>query len=292
MSNMDPDSLDAQIRKLYADLSATDRKLADVVIAHNKDLLGYTATELAHLAGVSKASAARFFRRLGYEDFNTFRKHIRLRVSRQSPLLRMDRSRAQKTALAQLEKHVQHDLSILSGLVDGFTDEVLNGAVGLLAQARRVCVVGYRNSYVTAFYASALLSQVRPDVCLLNEVAGREAELLAECSNTDVLVTVDFRRRASRLLPMVATARRTGVPVLLMTDTYMSALSAQADVVLHCPHHDVQMFDSYVSAISLVNYLATAVAAKTRKHTRVRMAKIESLHDALGDLEGDSQFSR
>ena len=50
-----------RIQDQYGALSGVERKLADVVLAREKDLLAYSATELAALAGVSKASTARFF---------------------------------------------------------------------------------------------------------------------------------------------------------------------------------------------------------------------------------------
>ena len=54
-------SLRERIQAQYDALSLVERKLADVVLAHEKDALAYSATELAALAGVSKASSARFF---------------------------------------------------------------------------------------------------------------------------------------------------------------------------------------------------------------------------------------
>ena len=60
-------------------------------------------------------------------------------------------------------------------------------------------MVGYRNGYMAASYARALLSQVRCEVHLLNEGAGEDAELLAEIQPDDVLLAMDFRRRTRRL---------------------------------------------------------------------------------------------
>ncbi|MFZ2328619.1 MAG: MurR/RpiR family transcriptional regulator, partial [Rhodoferax sp.] len=75
-----------RIHAQHASLSVADRKLADVVLAHEKDLLAYSATELAALAGVSKASTARFFKRLGFADFQAFRAHQRKGAPQPSPL--------------------------------------------------------------------------------------------------------------------------------------------------------------------------------------------------------------
>ncbi|MEO6319274.1 MAG: MurR/RpiR family transcriptional regulator [Polaromonas sp.] len=281
-------SLDARLLKSYDQLSGTDRRLADVLIANKKDLLGYSATELAGLAGASKASAARFFRRLGYAGFSDFRQHLRAQVSQQSPLARIGRTTARQPERVRLQAHVQDDVVRLNSLLDGLTQEVLENALGLLIQSRRVWIVGYRNGCMTAFYASALLSQLRPDVNLLNELSGREAEFLADLNDKDVLLAVDFRRRTSRLPGIVAAARSAGTRVLLLTDTPISALASQAAVILHCPNQTEQVFDSYVSAVSLVNYLATAMAARLPKQARARMSRIEGLHAALADLETDS----
>lgn len=284
----DNESLDARLLKSYEQLSGTERRLADVLIANKKDLLAYSATELAGLAGASKASAARFFQRLGYAGFSDFRQQVRAQVSQQSPLARIGRVPARQPAHVRLQTHVQDDVARLNSLLDGLTQEVLETALGLLIQARRVWIVGYRNGCMTAFYASALLSQLRPDVSLLNELSGREAEFLADLNDKDLLLAVDFRRRTSRLPRIVAAARSAGTRVLLLTDTPISALASQAAAILHCPNQTEQVFDSYVSAVSLMNYLATAMAARLPKQARARMSRIEGLHAALADLETDS----
>jgi DNA-binding MurR/RpiR family transcriptional regulator len=280
--------LDVRLLKVYEQLSVTDRRLADVVTANKKDLLAYSATELAALAGASKASAARFFRRLGYAGFSDFRQHVRAQVSQQSPLARIGRTPARQSASARLQAHVQGDVARLNSLLDSLAPDGLAQALDLLVRARRVWIVGYRNGCMTAFYASALLSQVRHDVNLLNELSGREAEFLADLNDKDLLLAVDFRRRTSRLPRIVAAARSSGARVLLLTDTPLSALAGQAAAVLHCPSQTEQVFDSYVSAVSLMNYLATSMAARTPKQTHARMSRIEQLHAALGDLETDS----
>ncbi|MGY2492687.1 MurR/RpiR family transcriptional regulator [Cupriavidus sp. CP313] len=287
------DALEAQIIQCYGEFSGTDKKLADVLLSRKSELLGYSATELADLASVSKASAARFFRRLGYADFGAFRQALRDQRASQSPLAKMDRAatpRGARTgaalpALAGLEAHVQLDAHRLATLPEQLSERVLDTTLRELADARRVWVVGYRNSFMLAFYANALLSQVRPEVYLLNEQAGKDAELIAEIDSKDVLVAVDFRRRARRLAPIVTLAAEAGAKIILLSDAPVSALTTHATAVLRCSHHGDQVFDSYVAATSLVNYLATAMARRAHKRTRARMARVERAHDLLDDLD-------
>lgn len=281
-----PLPLEQRIRQVYEQLSAAERRIADVVLTHQQALLGYSATELAAMAGTSKASAARFFRRVGFAGFDEFRKQVRAHQAQTSPLARMDQVRRRDTARAQLQAHARNDARRLEAWAAGVSDEALDGAIALLARARRVWVLGYRHSHVTALYAQALLSQVRAGVRLLNEAAGRETELLADLGDKDVLLAVDFRRRSRRLRPLVEAVRAAGARVLLLSDAPIPDLAAQADTVLCCtPGAEEGLFDSYVCAVSLVNYLATAVAAQTKRPAQERLARIERLHTALGDLE-------
>ncbi|WP_454743747.1 MurR/RpiR family transcriptional regulator [Cupriavidus necator] len=231
------DALEAQINQCYGDFSGTDKKLADVLLSRKSELLGYSATELADLASVSKASAARFFRRLGYADFGAFRQALRDQRASQSPLAKMDRAatpRGARTgaalpAIARLQAHVQLDAHRLAALPEQIGERVLDTTLRELADARRVWVVGYRNSFMLAFYANALLSQVRPEVYLLNEQAGKDAELIAEIDSKDVLFAVDFRRRARRLAPIITLAAEAGAKIILLSD----AAGLRADHARH-----------------------------------------------------------
>ena len=283
---MTDDPLAHKLRQHYGDMSAADRKLADVLLRQNASAMGYTATELAQLAGVSKASAARFFKRLGFADFQAFRAELRRGASGQSPLHRMQRGTKRAGQSVSFAQHIEADVANLATLRDATNQAALDTCASWLAKARQVLVVGYRNSYATAFYAAAILSQVRPSVQLLNEVSGRQAELLADCDKRDLLLVADFRRRASRLLPLVSAARATGMRIAVLTDTPLSDLTAQASVVLHCPHAETQMLDSYVGAISIVNFLTAAATARMQQSARTRMKRIEDLHQTLGDLAG------
>ena len=271
-----------RIQAQYDSLSTVDRKLADVVLERENDVLTYSATELAALAGVSKASSARFFRRLGFTGFQAFRQHLRDGVHPPSALYRMDR---QGTRGGPLQQHIEQDAQRLQALADDVTDPLLQAAAKLLVDARRVWVVGYRNGYMAAFYARALLSQVRSQVYLLNEGAGEDAELLAQIQPHDVLLAMDFRRRTRRLSEVVSIARDAGAALVLVSDARVSALAARAQALFICPPQGEPIFDSYVSAISLINYLATAALAQAPNKARARMARIERVHAQLADLE-------
>lgn len=277
-----PDNLRDLIQGQYDQLSPVDRKMADAVLAREHDVLAYSATELAALASVSKASAARFFRRLGFADYQAFRLHLRGEGTSPSPLARLAQRGGQPSPLMQ---HLAREAQHLQALSNGISDEAVQSAVRLLLGARRVWVVGYRNGYMVAFYARALLSQVRGGVALLNDGSGEDAERLADIQRGDVLLAMDFRRRTRRVSQVAAIAAQAGAALVLVTDARVSALAGRAQVVFTCPPQEEPVFDSYTAAISLIHFLAGAALGAAAKKAKDRMARIEQTHTQLDDLE-------
>ncbi len=72
--------------------------------------------------------------------------------------------------------------------------------------------------------------------------------------------------------------------MLYVTDLPGTAGSLRADWTLTCHCRGASMLDSYVAAISLLNFLVTQVASELGDAARQRMAQIEHLHGELGDL--------
>ena len=281
-----PLSLESRLRRIYGDLSAAERKLADVLLQRQSQVLGYTATELATLAGTSKSSAARFFRRVGFADFEDFRQQMRSYQAEQSPLSRMGQAQRKDSLALRFQNHLRNDAQRLEAWAAAPADTHLVAALALLTKARKVWVLGYRHSQVTALYAQALLAQVRADVQSLNGVAGREADVLACAGSKDLLLAVDFRRRSAHLPRVVAAAKSQQMKVLLITDAPLSALAMQADVALRCGALAPDgLFDSYVCSMSLMNFLAAALVDQGQRAAHARLERIEHLHQVLGDLE-------
>ena len=278
-------TIEQLIRSRYDELSPSDRKLSDVIVARQKDLVAYSATELAQLAGVSKASAARYFKRLGYQDFNGFRAAARARFSSESPLLNLERATKSGVRPSGFGAHVEADARNLAETLERVSGADMGRALALLKKAKRLWVAGYRNGYATAFYAHALFSHAKADVILINEAAGKSAEVLADLGPGDVLFAIDFRRRTRVLPRVVEVARDAGASVVLLTYAPLSDLAARTNVVLTCPTQGSAIFDSYVAAMSIVNYLGTELVTDARASSRKRMQRIERIHALLDDLD-------
>ncbi len=278
-------SLRELILESYDELLPSERKLADVVMQYQTNLASYSATELAQFAGVSKATAARFFRRLGYESFSQFRSDIRANPPAESPLFKLEDVAKLDGNGSGLERHFSIDAQNLATTLQNLSHDDIKAAVAVLRGAQRIWVVGYRNGYATAFYAHVLFSHAKPNVFLLNDAAAKIADLMADVGEKDVFFVVDFRRRIKLLGQIVGVAREAGAKIVLLTYSPVSALARPGDVILGCVTAGSAVFDSYAAPTSIVNYLGASLVAEMRPHARKRMESIERIHEVLADLE-------
>lgn len=279
-------TIQESITAAYDQLPPGERRLADTILARLNHLASYSATELAAAAGVSKATAARFFRRVGYQSFGHARRNARAEAHLASPLYALAGVNPKERSVDVLSRHVAADLRNLSETFKSQNVAALAQTVKLLAQAPMVRVVGMRNGHFVAAYAAYLLAQLREEVATLSGAALTLAEDLVALGRGDVLLVVDFRRRSALLQGIVDAARLANVRLVFIAGPGLPALSRSGDVVLHCLTDGASIFDSYVAAVSLVNYLCAAVAKELGKKSRKRLAAIETLHTALGDIRG------
>ncbi len=277
-------TIQESITAAYEQLPPGEKRLADTILSRLNNLASYSATELAEDAGVSKATAARFFRRVGYQSFGHVRRQARAEAHLASPLYALAGVNPKERSADALSRHVAADIRNLSETFRQPNVAALAQAVKLLAQAPRVRVIGMRNGHFVAAYVAYLLAQLREEVICLPGAAMTLAEELAALGRGDVLLVIDFRRRSALLQTVVEAARREGVQLVFIASPGMPSLSRPGDVVMHCLTDGASIFDSYVAAVSVANYLCAAVAKELGKKSHKRLATIETLHATLGDI--------
>jgi len=274
------DGVDVRIAALFDDLTESEKRLAEVVLEAAGDLSAFTAGELAARADVSAATAARFFRRLGYESYGDLRRSVRGARAWGSPLYELSSTERP----ADFARHIAQDIENLQRLAAELPAAALADAIDLLASAKRLHVIGFRNSAVLAAYARNLLAHVKPDVRLLPLAGQTLAEDLVGLGPEDVLVVFGFRRRPPSLREMMAAVRDSGVRILLVTDASAARTAHLAHVTLRCPNQGASLFDSYVAPMSLIGHLASALGVAMGEAAENRLAMIERFHQRLEPL--------
>ena len=266
----------------YGELSPQEQRAADFILDHMSDLAVYNASELARLSGVSKATVSRLFRRLGFQDSAEVRDHARALRSLGAPLGGPGASAGTPSRLAA---HAEAEHDNLRRLLLTLEDGRLDAAARLLQSAQNVVIVGLRNSYPLALHLRQQLVQARDHVRLAPLPGQSLGEELAGLGPRDVVVLMGFRRRVAGFGDLVAAIRRRDVPLVLIADSSARKYSDQATHWLECPVDSVSAFDSYATAMSLVNLLATGAMGAQVRESRTRIATITSVYEDLEELE-------
>ena len=128
-------SLEARIYAVYADLPPSEKRLADVLLLHQRDLPSYTAGELASKANVSKATAARLIRSLGYSTYPEAKRQIRMDQHWGSALAELPGLAAVPADEITLARTVQVDLENIRATAETIPEETLSRLVDALVAA-------------------------------------------------------------------------------------------------------------------------------------------------------------
>lgn len=274
--------IDERLRSHFDALSPQERRVAAFIFDHLDDLISYNSAELSRLCGVSKATVSRLFRRLGYPSYREMRDE--LRTLRQSGMpLADNRDAVQGNTL--LARHYKQEMANLTLWVNQIDPVQFGAVIAALQQAQRVCLIGLRNSYPLALHLRQQLLQVRPQVCLLAQPGQTLAEELADLSPQDVVIVAAFRRRPRLIPSLLRQLQEKQVPVLLLCEPQAHRLQPLATWTLSAPLDSVSAFDSYASAMGLVNLLSNALLHEMLQDGRQRIHHIADLYQRLDELE-------
>jgi DNA-binding MurR/RpiR family transcriptional regulator len=287
----EPLTLEARIQAHYEELPPAERRLGDLLLSFPGDIATYSAGELAEAAGTSRAAASRFFQRLGYKDFNEVRLQVREARRWGSPVYlsegRLEDANGEGKSLASqaVAEHLRQETHNLTRTLEAIRPDLLRELVDAIGEARRVHVVGFRNSRMLALYLQRQLLLLRSDVSLIPQSGQTLGEDLVDVQEGDVLVMVGMRRRVGAVTRIMEIAREQGARTLLITDPSATQTARLANWTLTCEVRSPSLLDSYAAAMSVLNLLCTLLIQRSMKTGFERLRRIEGLHEELDELD-------
>ncbi len=258
-----------RISSSWADLSPQEQRAAEFMRDHIADLAIYNATEVAGLSGVSKATVSRLYRRLGFESAEQLRDHVR--ALRGAP-------RA-SSAPARFDDYLDREIANLRAALVGLS---VDAPAALIAGARRVVILGFRNSYPLALHLRQQLAQARDGVDLAPLPGQSIGEELASLTAADAVVVIGFRRRPAAFRALIGVLN--GIPTVLVTDPTGRRYAGEVAHLVEVPIESAIAFDSYAAANSVIGLLASAVLARSPGGA-ARVEAISARYATLDELE-------
>ncbi|MFC4224094.1 MurR/RpiR family transcriptional regulator [Lysinibacter cavernae] len=267
------------IKRSLATLSATERKVAESVLAEPGVVVENTVTELAERCGVSSATVARFCQTLGFSGYRQFRLEVATTLSREQA----ERNRFEivddeidpSDGIEDvISKVLYHEVLAIEQTMRGLDRPSVEQASKALVHANRIEVCGFGASGITAHDLHQKLSRIgrpssySPDVHFVLP----SASLLGK---GDVLVAFSHSGATAETLSVAEVAASAGATVVVVTNSPASYLARAAGVLL-------------ITQARESRYRSGAMASRTAQHavvdvlfTRVTQALFDESSESL-----------
>lgn len=267
----------------YDDMPRGERKLADVLLEDVDMVRHATAGELADRAGVSKATAARLFSRLGYTGFRAAQREVRAgSASAPSGGTGGSVPASGSTLSAFLDAEVRQMVRTFQHLR---SDEV-ETAVRLLRDGEKLWVVGFGDDYALAHFARAQFIKLRSDIRMIPIAGFPIPEEFSSITANDTVLALGVGRRTNMLRNVIGSAARAGANVILVTNTVSAGDRSVASVILRGRSGGVSPLGSMTATFAIVTYLCAQLAQRIGEKAADRMRVIEAINEEWGDGSG------
>ena len=253
------------------ELTPTDRRIAEAVLAEPTLLAFGTVSDLASRVGTSRPSIVRFANKLGFQGYTLLQQHVRSGLSRQlsrpSERIRQDDNTAPPVR------------DLINGGISSVLDAFEDGRVADLAEpivsAENVWILSGETSQAGAHALYSGLAMVRPRVRALEEHSfGTD---LSDAGPQDVAVVFDFLRYRRQVIATARVFANAGVSIVAITDSPLSPLAELADTWCQIEVPAVGPFDSSAPIVLMCDLLVARVAQELGNDAKNRIDRIEAL---------------
>jgi DNA-binding MurR/RpiR family transcriptional regulator len=267
------------IRRETANLTASERKIANAVLADYPFGALQTIQELAERTGVSAPSITRFVSKIGFAGYQEFQRQLigELREGSRSPL---DLKATEKLGAGDfVADYARRAAALLGDMARSVSQQQFDGIAQLLSDpTRAIFLLGGRISDGIARLLSQHLRQIRPRIHHLPPNQEDWPDQMLSMRKQDVVVLFDFRRYQpdlARLAERIALKRHP--TIVLFTDKWLSPIARHADHVVALPIENDTAWDTAICAVAFIEALIVKVSQADWPATRGRIETWDTL---------------
>jgi len=259
------------VAAVSSELTPTQRRIAEAVLAEPTLLAFGTVSDLADRVGTSRPSIVRFANKLGFDGYTRLQQHVRSdlshRLSRPKERIRRD------------DKTAPPVRDVINGAISSVLDVLAAGQIAEIAEpvvrAEKVWILSGETSQAGAHALHSGLSMVRPGVRGLEEhTFGTD---LSDAGPEDVAVVFDFFRYRRQVITAARAFVNAGVTIVAFTDSPLSPIAELADSWCQIEVPAVGPFDSSTPVVFMCELLVARVAQRLQDDATNRIDRIETL---------------
>ena len=275
-----------RIQEKQARLTSGEKKIAKTILENQDIIETHTATEIANLSGVSKATAARFFRTLGYADFEEVRLQAREERNQKQPYRQTIVSETAVSLGRSIGDHLELELQNLTRSFEELSSYKLMETIDIIASAPSVWFLGFGAEDGVARTGRAMFSRLRHGVHYISGVGQDWSSDLATVGPRDVLILLTLDTRPKVMRPIINYARTSRMRVVTLTDhSYEKQAARFSDVVLPCHVASYGLLPTHATLLSMLRLMGIAYAGKNPESVKQRADTLDAIVEELDIME-------
>ncbi len=268
------DDLRLRVAALAEGFTPRLRDAARYAIEHPNDIALNAVAAVSARSGIAASAFIRMAQALGFTGYGELQRLFQQPLQQAAPPSWRERVRHYggeqaiddaSDPAAVLRAFSQANALSLEHLRDDAAALPLAEAIRRIRRARHVFVLGLRRSYAVASYLAYALARVGRPSIQLTGLGGAVAEQARAAGPRDLLVAISFPPYAADTLRVCEQVRAAGGQRLAITDTVLSPVAHEADLVLQVNDAELLGFRSLTSAMCLAQTLAMGVAFADRR---------------------------
>lgn len=270
-------------------LSKSERKVAEVILAAPQTAIHSSIATLAKMADVSEPTVNRFCRRLETKGFPDFKLHLAQSLANGTPYVNrnVEESDSVDAYTSKIFESAMAGLDMAKNHLDMAT---INRAVDLLTQAKKISFFGLGASAAVAHDAMNKFFRFNIPVVYFDDIVMQRMSCM-NSNEGDVVVLISHTGRTKSLVEMAHLARENDATVIAITSLGTPlAQEANLALLLDVPEDtDVYMpMVSRLAQLTLVDALATGFTLRRGAKFRDNLKRVK---EALKESRFDKELS-
>jgi len=225
------------------------------------------------MAGVlktSKSNIFRFAKSIGYKGYPDLQNELQNKIKQKISLVKVLKNTKEREKGTNIYSTIfEIDGQNLKETKEANSFEKIDRVVQAIIGARRVGFVGFRSSRAIAYLLFFYVGRVRKKCELLDSTLGNLTHQLINYGPKDLLVGVSFPRYGHQTVEILKYGKKIGCQIISITDNPISPAGQISDIVLIAGNRSLTYFNSFTSAVALVNCLVAGVSLKNRQSLKI-----------------------
>ena len=271
-----------RIHASYYQLTATERKVADYVLAQHAQVQFMSITQLADECGTAEATISRFCRSLKLKGFNAFK----IELARHSAPGTAPRPQEQpkNTVVGRSLEVGRMANDAIYQTIELIEPEQVERAVEMIERAPRVMCIGSGGSMLLAQECAHLFSTVTGKFYAVSD-SHMQMSAAATMSSEDIIILFSYSGATTGGLQILELAREKGIHTILVTRFSKSPAAKLADVVLRCGSNEGPFqFGSVPAKIAQLVVIDVVFQEYCQRNREICEKNIQSIASALSNM--------